>query len=116
MAARSVSFGGVASYLSASEPGALTLPAASRHRPATLAFGSSGLEYVTESHDAMPEVASAPANVMTTWWLYQPPTSGGRSAAELVTVGAVASYRSAKETAAVFPAASRHVPLTFALP
>src|SRR4051794_6567699 len=63
----------------------------------------------------MPEVASAPANVTTTGWLYQPPTSRARSAAEPVTVGAVASYRSAKEAAAALPAASRHVPLTFVL-
>src|SRR5579884_850904 len=82
-----VTLGGVESYLSGNENGALTLPATSRQVPATLALPESGPAYLTTSHDAIPDVASLPANVTVTGALYQPLPLGCRSAVAPVTVG-----------------------------
>jgi hypothetical protein len=61
-AARSVSFGGVESNLSANAAGLLVLPALSVQRPETEASPLSGPSYAGASHDAIPEVASEPVN------------------------------------------------------
>src|SRR5689334_17563165 len=83
--------GGVPSYLNPSDCGAETLPALSRHVPDTLADAASGPPYVATVHDATPEVASVPATLTLTGWLYHPLTSGPRSAEIPVAVGGVAS-------------------------
>ena len=65
----------------------------------------------------MPEVASDPAQLIPTAWLYQPFLSGVRVAAAETPVGAVSSYLSGKATVElVFPALSVQVPLLDALP
>jgi hypothetical protein len=51
-----------------------------------------------------PEVASLPFQLIATWWLYQPPTSGGRAGAAALAAGGVASYLSANEVEAELPA------------
>ena len=64
----------------------------------------------------MPDVPSEPPNETVTGWLYQPSPSAARSA-DGATDGAVASYLSAYDEAALtFPAWSRQVPETDALP
>jgi hypothetical protein len=63
--------GGVASYWSATAP-ELPLPAWSWHIPLAVPLLVSGPVYRTESQPASPEVASLPANVNATGWLYQP--------------------------------------------
>ena len=101
--------------MSANDPGVL-LPALSTHEPASVVLAVSGPEYVVEPvQEAMPDVASVPANATATGLVYQPPLVGGR-AADAVTAGAVASYFSGKvEAALTLPALSRHVPETEAL-
>jgi hypothetical protein len=67
------------------------------------------------AHEAIPDVASVPLQLIPTGWLYQPLSSGERLAAA-VTVGGVSSYLNEKLLAAeVFPALSAHVPFTLAL-
>jgi hypothetical protein len=74
-----LSWGGVASYWNANDVEEL-LPARSLQLPETAAAPLSGPEYVSEVHEATPEVASIPAQLIATGWLYQPFTSGGRAA------------------------------------
>ena len=63
----------------------------------------------------MPEVASVPAKLTESAWLYQPFESGLREGVA-VTTGLVSSYWKPKlKDALVFPARSRHVPGTEAL-
>ena len=90
-AAAALTDGGVASYLSGNEAGALTLPALSVQVPETLAEPPSGPEYAGAAHDASPELLSVPAKVTVTGCVYQPFASGGRSAVSPVTVGASTS-------------------------
>jgi hypothetical protein len=83
--------GAVASYFNENEPGALTLPATSRHVPATAAAALSGPPYVGRSQPAIPEVASLPLNVTVTGALNQPLPFAPRSGAAPVTAGGVLS-------------------------
>src|SRR5207248_6486683 len=86
-----VTRGGVESYLSASVADDW-LPAWSVHAPVSEIPALSGPWYCTGLlHDAMPEVASVPANLTETGWLYQPCAFGGRAGAASVE-GGVASY------------------------
>ena len=82
--------------------------------PLTEAAALSGPPYVTwvQPPAAMPEVASVPAKATPTGWLNQPLASVGRAGLAPVTWGAVASYPSTKERAALLPARSRQEPLT----
>ena len=65
-------------------------------------------------HEATPDSASEPAQLMVTAWLYQPFASGVRLALA-VTAGEVSSNLSGKEIdEPVFPALSVHVPLRVA--
>src|SRR5438874_7602566 len=82
-----LTLGAVASYLSANENGALTLPATSRQVPETPAVAESGPLYASCWHDAIPDVASLPARVTVTGVLYQPFPFGWWSAVAPVTVG-----------------------------
>ncbi len=86
-----VTVGGVASYLSANDAAALTLPALSRHVPLALPEPLSGPEYVAELQDASPEPPSVPWNVTVIGCVYQPFLSGARSTVAPVTLGAWAS-------------------------
>jgi hypothetical protein len=62
-------------------------------------------------HEATPDSASEPAQLIVTAWLYQPFASGVRLALA-VTPGAVSSNLSGKEIdELVFPALSMHVPV-----
>ncbi len=70
--------GSVASYLSPNEREPV-FPALSVHDPLTDAFALSGPEYALgASHESTCDVASLPANVTVTPWLYQPFESTGR--------------------------------------
>ena len=72
--------GTVESYLSAKDPGVL-FPALSTQEPASVVLAVSGPEYVVEPvQEAMPDVASVPANATATGLVYQPPLVGGRAA------------------------------------
>ena len=62
-----------------------------------------------------PEVASLPLQLIATWWLYQPFTSGRRAGEADPVTGAVESYLSAKEAEAELPAWSVQVALRPAL-
>ena len=106
--------GAVPSYLKPNALVPLRLPARSRQVPFTEAATLSGPPYVTWVHApaAMPDVASVPAKATPTGWLNQPFASVGRAALAPVTWGAVASYPSTNERAALLPARSRQVPLT----
>jgi hypothetical protein len=65
-------------------------------------------------HEATPDSASEPAQLIVTAWLYQPFASGVRLALA-VTAGAVSSNLSGKAIdELVFPALSVHVPLGLA--
>jgi hypothetical protein len=67
---------------------------------------------VIEVQEAIPEVASAPLQLIPTAWLYQPFWSVPRAAAAETFVGAVESYLSGNEAAElVLPAWSVQVPL-----
>src|SRR6478609_9252896 len=70
--------GAVASYWNESVFGAETLPALSVQVPAAVAEPESGPEYVRLVQEAIPDMASVPATVMSTGWLYQPFASGSR--------------------------------------
>ncbi len=86
------------------------------HVPPTEAVLLSGPEYVfAASQEATPETASVPANVTPIAALYQPFAFGLR-AGVAVTPGAVASYFSANDRGATFPARSRQEPETDAEP
>ncbi|HEU6444871.1 MAG TPA: hypothetical protein VFL61_07440 [Gaiellaceae bacterium] len=61
-------------------------------------------------HVSTPDVPSVPWNVTVTAWLNQPFASGARAVA--LAAGAVWSYLTTRPAGAVFPARSRHVPLT----
>jgi hypothetical protein len=93
------------------------LPAWSTQDPARDVPAVSGPAYVIGAvHESIPEVASDPANVTATEWLYHPPSSALRLA-DGDTDGADASYLSPHDPAALtFPALSRHVPETEAVP
>src|SRR5215212_6662089 len=109
--AAAVTCGAVASYFSATWPFCV-FPALSRHAPATAVEAASGPEYVlSASHVATPEVTSVAVKLTARGALYQPSGPAGRLAAA-VTVGLVASYLSAAEVDALFPALSRHAPPT----
>jgi hypothetical protein len=69
----------------------LVLPARSRQVPLTEAFAESGPLYDACVQESIPEVASVPANVIVSVWLYQPFLSGDRDGLAPVTCGAVAS-------------------------
>src|SRR5215203_6434930 len=94
----------------------LVFPARSRHEPETDAFGESGPEYVCGgTQESSPEVASVPAKLTARAWLYQPFESGLRAGVG-VTRGPVSSYWKLNGLGVlVFPARSRHVPLTEAV-
>src|SRR5688572_18064240 len=94
--------GTVASYLSATDVDAV-FPATSRQPAATATDPLSGPEYVGWSHDAMPEVASAPLTLSPTGWLYQPFASGARPGAAALTCGGVLSIFSVTCPVAVPP-------------
>ena len=85
--------GGVASYLNAKLAGALVFPAASLHVPVTATAAPSPPEYEGLEHDAIPDVASAPATATVSGCRYQAPESGGRDGVMAVTCGGVASRR-----------------------
>jgi len=74
----------------------------------------SGPSYRVSEHESIPDVVSMPGNEIESWWLYQPLRSGCRSATGAPAEGAVASYPNVAAPVAVFPAASLHVPVTFA--
>ena len=95
----------------------MLFPALSTQEPASVVVAVSGPEYVVEPvQEAIPDVASEPANATATGLAYQPVLVGGR-AAEAVIVGTVESYFSGKVDAALtFPASSRQVPETEAPP
>ena len=63
----------------------------------------------------MPEVASEPPKLTVSGWLYQPFASAGLEGMPWA-VGAVSSYLRRREASAPFPALSRQVPLTTAVP
>ena len=86
-----VTVGGVASYLTANDPGPLVLPALSRHVPLAEPVAPSGPENVVEVQDAIPEPPSDPVNVTDTACVYQPFRSGARSTFAPVTAGGVES-------------------------
>ena len=105
--------GAVASYLSANDV-LPAFPAWSRHVPATAAVALSGPEKLfVGSHESSPDVASPPEKLTVSGAVYQPAAFAGRLGAA-VTCGAVASYLSGREPASLFPALSRHEPLTVA--
>jgi hypothetical protein len=108
-----VTDGGVWSYFSENDPDP-EFPALSVQLPETLALSASGPSYVADVQLSTPDVASEPAKETATEWLYHPFASGPRAGLGL-TLGAVASYLSANDPEAVFPALSVHVPPTFAL-
>ena len=83
--------GPVASYWKLKVPAALMFPARSRQVPLTEPVASSGPEYVVCVQVWIPDIASAPANVIVNAWLYQPFESGFRDGLDPVTCGAVAS-------------------------
>src|SRR5262249_49861499 len=85
--------GGVASYFSWNEPGALTFPAISRHVPVAVAVALSGPAKPSVVHEAIPEFGSDRVNVMLTEWVYQPFLSGPRSGLAPVTVGGSGSMK-----------------------
>ena len=85
--------GGVASYLNAKLAGALVFPAASLHVPETATAAPSPPEYEGLEHDAIPDVASAPATATVSGCRYQAPESAGRDGVMAVTCGGVASRR-----------------------
>ena len=108
--------GGVESKRKPAEAGA-RLPALSVHSPATPADPESGPAYVAAAvHDAIPEVASLPANEIATGFAYHPFASGARPS-DALAEGGVASYSSVSCAGAlVLPAASRQLPVTTAEP
>jgi hypothetical protein len=110
-----VAVGLVESYLSVNSPEP-AFPALSRHVPGTDVEAASGPAKVfAASQFFTPDVASAPAKLTDNAWLYQPFASAGRPGAA-VTAGAVASYLSADDPAAlVFPARSTQEPETEAV-
>src|SRR5918995_5461735 len=63
----------------------------------------------------MPDVASKPPKLTVSGWLYQPFASAGLEG-KLWAVGAVSSYLRSRDANAAFPAWSRQVPLTTAMP
>jgi hypothetical protein len=84
--------------------------------PLSEALEVSGVEYVfAASHAAMPEVASVPAKVTASPWLYQPLSSVGR-AGDAVACGAVASYLRGNDALRTFPAWSVQLPPRAAAP
>jgi hypothetical protein len=100
-----VTTGGVASYFSANALEALTLPAWSRQVPVGAALAESGPVYVIDEHEATPEDASLPCQLIPTERLYQPLWSAPRAALAPVTVGFVVSIRKALVVAVEVPAA-----------
>ena len=60
-------------------------------------------------------MASLPPQLIATWWLYQPFTSGDRPGVAEAATGAVESYLSGKEVEAELPAWSVQVALSEAL-
>ena len=98
----------MASYLSA-KARLEEFPARSLHTPVTEAFSLSGPLYVAPLHAAKPDVVSVPRTTKATGRLNQPLALAATLGSAAVTVGAVASYLSANERFAVFPAWSRHV-------
>ena len=110
-AATSLILGGVVSYLSGT-PADAWLPAWSVQVPLTVPVVVSGPAYRTGAlQAAMPDVASVPAKLIETGWLYQPAAVGLRPGVA-VTLGGVASYLTAKEAEALtLPALSRQVPV-----
>ena len=92
-----VTVGAVESYFTANAAALLVLPALSLHTPPTVAEDESGPLYVTLVHEAIPDVASEPTNVIATGWLYQPFESAGRSTEADVTVGATVSILNCSE-------------------
>lgn len=92
------------------------LPAWSVHVPETDAEALSGSEYVTGAvHDAIPDIASVPANVNCTACEYHPSLSAAR-AGVAVTDGGVASYLIWNAPGLlVLPALSRQTPPTVAV-
>src|SRR6266513_2933866 len=83
--------GAVASYWNESALAVETFPALSVQVPVAEAEPESGPEYVRLVQEAIPDVASVPATVTPTAWLYHPFASGARCALISVAVGGVAS-------------------------
>src|SRR5260221_9935358 len=110
-AATSLICGGVESYLSASVADA-SLPAWSVQVPVIVAAVVSGPAKRTGAvHEPTPDVASVPANVTETGWLYQPLFVGALPG-EAVTVGGVAAYFIATDPGPLtLPGLSPHAPV-----
>ena len=108
-----VAVGAVASYLKGRLAVAM-LPALSVQVPLTVALSLSVLQPTGAEQALRPAVASLPAKLTVSGWLYQPFVSAARLAAA-VAVGAVASYLSGRLAVATLPALSVQEPLTVAL-
>ena len=112
--AAALATGAVPSYLKPNAVVPLGFPARSLQDPLTEAAVLSGPPYVSWVHapGASPDVASVPWNARPIGWLNQPLASAARAGLAPVTWGAVASYPSTNERAALLPARSRQEPLT----
>ncbi len=109
-----VTCGAVWSYLKPSDCWPV-LPATSAHVPPTEAFALSGVLYVLgAAHESTPDVASAPAKLTVSAWLYQPFASAPREGSA-VTCGLVPSYFRPTDLEAPFPALSLQDPVTEAV-
>jgi hypothetical protein len=110
-----LAWGAVASYLSVNVSGS-ELPALSRQLPVIVVDATSGpAKLFVASHESTAEVASVAAKPTVSGAVYQPVAFGWRDGVAAV-CGAVASYLTAEDARAAFPALSRHVPLTDAEP
>ena len=102
--------GGVASYCRPKSSEAL-FPAKSVQLPWAVALAPSGPAYMSDEHEAIPEVASVPCQSSRTALLYQPFASGTRPAVASVTAGGAASYLTRYASDELLPARSVHVTL-----
>src|SRR5262245_43944528 len=101
--------GGVASYLKPKLPPFATFPALSEHVPLKDPLEVSGPLYVSELHDAIPDVASDAFTLIPSGWLYQPFASGPRALIPEMTGGVESFFTEAVVLPVKLPFASVNV-------